>query len=175
MTKEEKAKAYDKAIEIAKDKYVRFKGMLSGDILEDVFPELKESKNEKIRKGIIKSIKDLSTDWLELHGITKGDALSWLEKQSEQKPATWSGENTETISRVISIVKWAAYSDHSHPILNDKGAIELVEQLKSLKERYIWKPSDEQIEALNEVIRNSYLSTVEYNELVALREQLKAL
>ena len=38
-----------------------------------------------------------------------------------------------------------------------------------------WKPSDEQIEVLDEVIRNPHLSTAEYNGLIALREQLKAL
>lgn len=66
----------------------------------------------------------------------------------------WSEEDIATISRVISIVKWAAYSDHSHPILNDEGATELVERLKSLKERYTWKPSDEQMDALQYVCRN---------------------
>lgn len=66
----------------------------------------------------------------------------------------WSEEDIATISRVISIVKWAAYSDHSHPILNDEGATELVERLKSLKDRYTWKPSDEQMDALQYVYRN---------------------
>ena len=45
--------------------------------------------------------------------------------------------------------------------------------LKSLESK--WKPSDGNMEALNEVIRNPYLSTAEYNGLIALREQLKAL
>lgn len=38
-----------------------------------------------------------------------------------------------------------------------------------------WKLSEEQMKALDEVIRNPYLSTTEYNGLIALREQLKAL
>ena len=50
-----------------------------------------------------------------------------------------------------------------------------VKCLKSLKDRFTWKPSDEQMEVLNEVIRNPYLSTAEYNGLIALREQFKAL
>ena len=66
----------------------------------------------------------------------------------------WSEENITTISRVISIVKWAAYSDHSHPILNDEGATELIERLKSLKDRYTWMPSDEQMEALEHFVRS---------------------
>lgn len=65
-------------------------------------------------------------------------------------------EDIAAISRVIPIVKWAAYSDHSHPILNDAGATELIERLKHLKDRCCpqkqWKPSDEQMKALNEVL-----------------------
>ena len=47
---EEKAKAYDKAIERAKGEYAKFEGMLPGDVLEEVFPELKESNDERTRK-----------------------------------------------------------------------------------------------------------------------------
>lgn len=44
-----------------------------------------DERGERIRKGIIKSIMDLNSDWLELHGVTKEDAIAWLEKQGEQK------------------------------------------------------------------------------------------
>lgn len=53
MTQEEKAKAYDGALERAKEKYAMFEGMKQGDVLEDVFPELRE---ECIRKEIINFI-----------------------------------------------------------------------------------------------------------------------
>ena len=43
MTEKEKAKAYDEAIERAKKLY-------SNGIAEEIFPELKESKDEKIKK-----------------------------------------------------------------------------------------------------------------------------
>ena len=93
---------------------------------------------------------------------------------NEQKSAEWSDEDIATISRVISIVKWAAYSDHSHPILNDEGATELVERLKSLKDRYTWKPSKDQIIALRWILNN-----IPYNkhkeELSGLLEQIKDL
>ena len=62
-----------------------------------------------------------------------------------------SEESIATISRAISIVKWAAYSDHPHPILNDEGATELVERLNSIKDRYTWKPSETQLETLKEL------------------------
>lgn len=82
MTKEEKAKAYDKAIETAKDKYAKFKGMLPGNVLEDVFPELKDNEDEKTRKEIIAFL-------LQSFGREKDNYendkysrwFAWLEKQ----------------------------------------------------------------------------------------------
>ena len=46
-------------------------------VLETLFPELKENKDERIRKEIIKYIKT---------GTYHKDWLTWLEKQGEQKP-----------------------------------------------------------------------------------------
>ena len=56
LTIEQKAKRYDKAIERAKEKYAMFEGMKPGDVLEDVFPELKESEDENVRKYIIRVV-----------------------------------------------------------------------------------------------------------------------
>ena len=53
MTQEEKAKAYDKALERAKKLYEQ------GTITENlsyIFPELKESEDERIRKWIRKEL-----------------------------------------------------------------------------------------------------------------------
>ena len=47
---EEKAKRYDEAIKRAKEYDFSLTGVCVGDIIEDVFPELKESENERIRK-----------------------------------------------------------------------------------------------------------------------------
>lgn len=53
MTPEEKARAYDEALAKAKEQY-NYPCMRSCmGILEEIFPELKESEDEKIRKTII--------------------------------------------------------------------------------------------------------------------------
>ena len=57
MTTEQKAKAYDEAIE--KIKYVMDRGVepiLNKADLQSIFPELKESEDEKIRKEIMKFV-----------------------------------------------------------------------------------------------------------------------
>ena len=83
MTEKEKAKAYDKAIEIAKkwhnapniDKMPTY----GNRIIEEIFPELKEEDAERIRKNCI--------HFLELqkqhHAATFEieECIDWLEKQ----------------------------------------------------------------------------------------------
>lgn len=82
MNTEQKAQAYDKALERAREWYndphitIGLKGNL-----KDIFPELKESEDEKIRKELIDFVKS------RLAGFPKCDRfISWLEKQSERKP-----------------------------------------------------------------------------------------
>lgn len=97
-------------------------------------------------------------------------------KRGEQK--LWSEEYIATISRVISIVKWAAYSDHSHPILNDEGATELVERLNSIKDKIqhqtSWKPSKEQLDAL-EITKCLSLNKIVRDNAESLLNDLKKL
>ena len=75
MTEKEKAKAYDEAIERAKKLY-------SNRIAEEIFPELKESNDERIKKNCI--------HFLELqkqhHAATFEieECISWLENQGKK-------------------------------------------------------------------------------------------
>lgn len=50
-------------------------------VLESLFPELKESDDEKIRKWLINTIKSVPNDSIEWDVIDKSDILAWLEKQ----------------------------------------------------------------------------------------------
>ena len=79
---EEKAKAYDEAIKVAnkyKDTHIMFPS-----IKDEMFPELKESEDEKIRLKLIEAVKG---DMVVGGTKDKQLALAWLEKQGEQKPA----------------------------------------------------------------------------------------
>ena len=56
------------------------------EVLQTLIPELKESKNERIRKALIKMISDIDGGYsFEKYGIVKKDALAYLEKHKEQK------------------------------------------------------------------------------------------
>lgn len=53
---------------------------------EQAFPELKESEDDKIRKGLIALIKEcLMPPTLFRFGLNKEDTVAWLEKQGERK------------------------------------------------------------------------------------------
>ena len=91
---EEKAKAYDKALDRAQALYndkneIGYANAES--VLEEVFPLLKEPEDERIRKELIKFLQ-------ECHNIDSGffsryceipfaQTLAWLEKQGREKPA----------------------------------------------------------------------------------------
>ena len=82
MTQEEKARAYDKAIE--KIKYVMEHGVsptLSKEDLQDIFPELKESEDERIIKAQLDYWR--SVGGKEWHGVPVQETIAWLEKQCE--------------------------------------------------------------------------------------------
>jgi hypothetical protein len=55
------------------------------EIFSKIFPELKESEDERIRKWLIDTIKAVPNDSIEWEKIDKSDILAWLEKQGEQK------------------------------------------------------------------------------------------
>ena len=81
-TIEEKAKAYDEALEKARKRVSTEPQDHTDAILKDIFPELRESDDERIRKALYNYFH---------HGdkmpFDTGVILAWLEKQKEQKPA----------------------------------------------------------------------------------------
>ncbi|WQJ54053.1 MAG: hypothetical protein [Vetruanivirus porcinprimi] len=74
MTEKEKAKAYDEAIE-------RTKKLYSNGIAEEIFPELKESEDEKIRKEIISILRNAY--WTS-NKNRFNELVAWLENQRDK-------------------------------------------------------------------------------------------
>lgn len=95
---EEKAKAYDEAKMRMSAAYNSNRCTIG--FMNEIFPELKESEGEKIRKSIIEFVKQ-NKSFHYLLGVSKEDAIAWLEKQAEQKPA----DKVEPKFKVGDIVK----------------------------------------------------------------------
>lgn len=124
---EEKAKAYDEAIERAKhydgDAYIAPKR-----VIEEIFPELKESEDERIRKALVEHFK-----WNVqriLNEFDNKDVLAWLEKQGKQKTVD------EIAEKVCKDKASATALLKSTGIMNEKG--ELAEQYRQDEQ----KPTD---------------------------------
>ena len=143
---EEKAKAYDEALTKARNIVSSINvGLIGKDSFEAVFPELKESENERTRKEIIDFIYD-KTDTYELREKSNS-WLAWLEKQGEQKPTDkiepkfkvgdwilYSGDNYEGVRHITKIdengyyierngfKKWTLFDAKDGDILDANGA-----------------------------------------------------
>lgn len=86
---EQKAQRYDEALQRAKHALDCDKnGLVSTDkiLLLSIFPELKESGDEMIRKWVINEIKVKHHNLDEDNVDFVDKAIAWLEKQGEQKP-----------------------------------------------------------------------------------------
>ena len=178
MTTEEKARAWDEALEKAKSALDNTESGVTAGILRDIFPQLKESEDERIKKKIIYLVtKSHEQGGYALHKDEAETMLAWIEKQGEKKPVEWSKEDKKKLDAVIDIID-------SYPIrqLRINGLptnqSELVSWLKSLRPQKHWKPSDDQIEALNQAVDFFGCGdTTKYvgKHLKGLLEQLKAL
>ena len=119
--------------------------------IEEIFPELKESDDERIRKALITYFQRFPYPYggIESAGTNAKEAIAWLEKQGdkpqgksaleaaneekvdnsnkvETNPA-WSEEDEKNLKRVIWYVE--------NPALNVVKDTMLSEWLKSIKER----------------------------------------
>ena len=101
MTIEEKAKAYDEALERARKLYNdAITLQLEQDIkdYEQIFPELKESESERIRKGLINYFNHHKNGINIFYGIKGDDILAWLEKQ-------------ESVNEIVSRCRTSWYNE----------------------------------------------------------------
>ena len=171
-TIEEKAEAYDEAIERAK-KELGACGSQDCEVARLIFrlfPGLRESESERIRQLLIRFVKyEMPNNYSD--DFSKEDCLARFEKQGEQKPntdslLTWS-EDDEYYRNIILY------------ILNNEcvGATDkenAINWFKSLRPQNRWKPSDEQIKALKEVC-DEHWEPDGLDPLYMLLEQLKKL
>lgn len=104
MTQEQKAKRYDEALERAKsmiDDLRKGEDILAVSDLEEMFPELKESEDERIRKVLIHIVKGACNKYdmtYYYQGVEVGEEklLAWLEKQGQVKESSISQHENKT-------------------------------------------------------------------------------
>ena len=77
MTEKEKAKAYDEALERAKKLHDKID-------IKEIFPELNESEDERIKKAIIEFFES-EDDNTTYSLVRKKDIIAWLERQGKEE------------------------------------------------------------------------------------------
>lgn len=145
--------------------------------LECVFPELRESEDERIRKAIIHYI--LYETKGTVSEATEHTWVKWLEKQKEPMPA-WSEEDENALKYLHELISFG----FTEKFFDAQTAADMREwlntRLKSLRPvskdslQTHWKPSEEQMDSL----RDTIVQTKGYSYsmyLPELYEQLKKL
>jgi hypothetical protein len=173
---EEKAKAYDEALEKAKIWQEHLYDVNDKDYADElnyIFPELKESEDERVRNKLIEFFKGYFPDEEWWGNITQEDIIAYLEKQGEQKPAEWSEEDEKISS---AIIKRLSGSDALSVSLS--SAISWVGNIKDrVQLQNQWKPSDRQINVLEYYMYNLVCNEHKeilfglYTDLKKLRER----
>lgn len=161
MTIEEKAKAYDEVIEEASAAY-EDEDMHLKATLESIFPELKESEDERIRKQLLKHLREVASGKsLELSTTDYERWATWVESQSKQKPQ-WNEYDEYIKDGLIRGLK-AKRDIHGHTTFSS-DAIDItdaIEWLESLKDRvqpqHEWNKEDEKCIRLSTDIIDSAL------------------
>ena len=107
MGNKEKAKAYDEVIE-------RTKKLYDNEITEEIFPELKENKDERIKKAIIEFFES-EDDNTTYSLVRKKDIIAWLEKQGKEEYALKSFKDEDVRKFMQYIEKQAKAYEFNLP------------------------------------------------------------
>ena len=107
MTEKEKAKAYDEALERAKKLYGK-------GITEEIFPELNESEDERIKKAIIEFFES-EDDNTTYSLVRKKDIIDWLERQGKKSSWKPSKEEMDVLYSLSYITN--EYDEHKEDVI----------------------------------------------------------
>ena len=131
-------KKYKEALERARKLQENSNGMILKKWLWNIFPELKESKDNRIMKVIRGWIYTRPASFFD-NGISKEEILAWLEKQGKQKPTLpkwkYKNDNTPLLRDSLILNKYGCVAKSpSGAFVNDVWVIDYDELAKLPKE-----------------------------------------
>lgn len=97
-------------------------------VLEDIFPELIESEDERIRKKIIDYFRGNVGLGVAIGGVSVKDMVSWLEKQGERQ-SIWTDNDRIMAFTLLRDVDQMTY-------ISDEGKNERLQWLNSLEDKF---------------------------------------
>ena len=147
---EEKAKAYDKALERAKNLHQFSSNRTEIKHMEEIFPELKESEDESVREALIALVKcNERNGYTLLNNVPTSSMLAWLEKQDKQKKDVRL-ESLEKLLEADSIYQMAITDEmveeaknKAIKALQELAVSKLLEIEKQSEQKPIWSEEDD--------------------------------
>ena len=130
---------YEQRLERAKEEIKKCgynKGRIS--MIENIFPELKENEDERIRNFLISKMKEVGNVWKE---YSSKDIIAWLEKQAEQKPIRpvwkYKKDNTPLLRDSFILNKYGCVAKSpSGALVSDVWVLDFDELAKLPKEEF---------------------------------------
>lgn len=135
---EEKAKAYDEAK--ARMSIAYNSNRCTIGFMNEIFPEPKESEDERIRKTLINGFNKLNKSAVWYNGVTNGQILAWLEKQCDEQNLTlpkwkYKKDNTPLLKDSLILNKYGCVAKSpSGALVSDVWVIDYAELAKLPKE-----------------------------------------
>lgn len=193
---------YKEKLKLAEDLYNRVRLLSSGEAietattLEQIFPELCESEDEKIRKAIIEFLNKCGNGYFEqpLKKEIK-EWITWLEKQKEQivgndydrgfrdgvsakkynnlNKQEWSEEDNRHRKRIIERLEGIRKFKENNQDIASVVYSEIL-WLKNLRPNH-WKPSEEQMEIIKMILTNEAMDDNVHSILESLYNDLQKL
>ena len=151
------------------------------DVNHEYFSELlKNDKSDNIADYAYQCVYCMSHDWA-IENPTWDNVQSacrlgakWQKKHDVSKD--WNEEDEQIANNIRMLIEKYAFSQSAVDVNGDlceKKFIDADNWIKSLKERYTWKPSDEQMEALYEETQKS--DRIRDDRIASLYNDLKKL
>jgi hypothetical protein len=135
LSVEEKAKRYDEAKARMSKAYNDNRCTLG--FMNEIFPELKENEDERVRNKLIEFFKGYSPDEEWWGNITQEDILAWIEKQGKQKTVD------EIAKEVCKNKESAMVFLKSTGIMNEKGELADEYKIEQDEQNSTWSEEDE--------------------------------
>ena len=119
-------KKYKNALANARQEYNTTENLERKQWLEELFPELADGEDERIRKAQLDYWR--SVGGKEWHGVPVQETIAWLEKQSENKPV-WTDNDRTMAFTLMRDVDQITY-------ISEEGKNKRLEWLNSLEDRF---------------------------------------
>lgn len=136
---------YNAAFRIAESRYSTEEDESVRECLELMFPGLKESEGERIRRSLIDFFSRGAENNELTNGISDKAILAWLKRIEGENGDLGDGDR-RLINDVIELIDAGS--------LDREEKDDYIERLKSLEQKFLWQPTDVQMD----ILMNAYLS-----------------